>query len=266
MSNNTSTDDRIESATTHAEQSGRREKRDSGEPESGRRSSRLNRRGFLSATAAAGVAALTGFATESASAQIGNKEIIVTATGDGRHYYEIHLKATGDSVGLPRIRKGSDAEGNDNIRTVTTNGSRHRMVEGHVLGDRRGPVIKQFEDNYFYSGEIEYIIADGNLKFEFPSGIFRTPDDDRVQINVRARESGKHHYNISAQPGNIDKMPRFTGSNDNDLFDPSSERADTSDDVAGAVLNNNRDSYLLRAGKIHEIDTIGNMKIEVDDQ
>lgn len=227
----------------------------------------VDRRGFLKRTAAFG-AAVTGLSLATDDARAARKEIVVTATGEGTHYYEIHLEDIVDSIGSPSIGFGPDAEpnGDDEIRTVTANGDRHEMVEGRVRGNRQGAWLVRNEDNYFYTGEIDYIIADGNLEFEFPSGAFRTADDDRIQIDVWARESGRHSYNLSAQSGDIDKIDRFTGSGDRDLLGPSSERADTGDDVNGSVWNNNRDSYLLRDGEIHAINTIGNVRIEVGDQ
>lgn len=228
-------------------------------------SSGVDRRGFLKRTAAFGAAAFAGLSLTTDDARAARKEIVVTATGDGPHHYEIHMKSISESIGSPSIELGPDANGNDEIKTVTSHGDRHEMVEGKVWGNRQGARLIRNEDNYFYSGEIDHIIADGNLKFDFPSGAFRTVDDDRIQINVWARESGKHSYDISTKSGDIDKIDQFTGSGDRDYYGPSSERPNTSDGVSGAVWNNNRDSYLLREGKVHSISTIGNMNIEVDD-
>lgn len=167
----------------------------------------IGRRSFLKKAAATGIAAATGLTAASDSAEAAQNRVTVEAKASSRQYYEIHMEGSNLSTGRPDIDFGPNTESNgtppDRIDIEEEGVGRYRdhvVASGHV---RNGDFLNSdHRDVYTYTGEIDYVVVDGYVHFQFEDSPFLAANESTAKVYVDGLGSGYHRYNITESNGN----------------------------------------------------------------
>jgi len=181
-------------------------------------------RGLLKSAAGTvlGLAGLSA-ATSSASAGGTNKRLLVIGDSNGQHTYEISMKSGG------QIQKATHAGGNDTISS--SNGTQQAS----------GEVWHWNVDSYTFSGEIDYLEADGSVAFYFLDGAFQADS----WLSITGQSSGRHQYVVGSNSADIDPGSWSTEYVDSDDGPQHTEQGHTPDHVSGAIRDSNYDGYSI---------------------
>lgn len=220
----------------------------------------LGRRSFLKKTAAAGLAATTGLAASTESASADQKTVEVFSRGSGHQYYEIHMEGSNLSSGTPDVSYGSNAEQDgylpDRITVEESDVGRyldHVVVKGHVWNDG--------EDTFTYTGEVDYVVVEGDVAFYFHDRAFLAPGESSGHVYVDGLGSGKHEYTLASFSGDIDSFEDEPG--DSDYGGSDTEKPDTYDAFNGDVWNHKRDSLSVSHGPMRYVALHGHARVWV---
>lgn len=162
-----------------------------------------------------------GVATGSASASGSSKRLLVVGAGSGQHTYELGTERGG------QIQKATHAGGNDSV--TASNGSQQAS----------GELWHWNVDSYTFSGELDYVEADGSVAFHFLDGAFQADS----WLGVTGQSPGRHQYVIGSNSADIDLGPWSTEYVDSDDGPQRTEQSHTPDHVSGAVRDSNYDGY-----------------------
>lgn len=165
----------------------------------------------------AGISAVTG----SASASGSSKQLLVIGDGNGQHTYEISMESGA------QIQKATHAGGNDFV--TSSNGSQQAS----------GELWHWNVDSYTFSGEIDYVEANGNVAFHFLDGAFQADS----WIGITGQSPGRHQYVVGSNSADIDLGQWSTEYVDSDDGPQHTEQSHTPDHVSGAVRDSNYDGY-----------------------
>lgn len=197
----------------------------------------IGRRDFLKKAAAAGIAATTGLTAVSDSAEAAQNRVTVEAKASHRMYYEIHMEGSNQSTGRPNIDYGPNIESSetppDRIDIEDEGVGRNRdhvVASGHV--ENGNFLSKDHRDVYTYTGEIDYVVVDGYIHFQFEDSPFLAADESTATVYVEGLGSGYHRYNVTESNG---------------------------DYTHGAIRDTGRDSYEFQ--EIQEIGVYGHARV-----
>lgn len=191
-------------------------------------------------TAASALLGLAGVGVlgDAASASGQQKRVVVVGDGTREHTYEIGMESGGT------IQKAAHAGGND-----THYSTPNPRVEGELWHWNA--------DSYVYTGNIDYVAADGAVSFHFPDQAF---GNNNLTLVATGQGSGSHTYTISSISADLQFIGPTAEDNDTDE-DSANDTSSTPDRVVGHLQGTGSDSVSVHYDAVQNIQIDGKVEI-----